>query len=165
MRLIRKICKEQKVLPSSYILQGHVRIERVYFFGGSADVSKGEYQGTTVAIKHLRTSEEDPDGIFKVSIINFTYHRRSATSQRLCREVIPWKHLSHPNVLPLLGVSISTNPHSFRIFSEWMPNGNVMQYARSNPMANRLQLASLLAIPLYSTLVYQELSLLRSCPA
>jgi serine/threonine protein kinase len=128
-------------------------------------VSKGEYQGTIVAIKRLRTGEENPDRIFKVPVINCTYHRRSVIAQRLCREVIPWKHLSHPNVLPLLGVSISTNPYSFRIFTEWMPNGNVMQYARSNPMANRLQLASLLAVPFYSTIVYQELSLLKSCPA
>ena len=70
IRLIRKISKAQKILPSSYILQGHVNIESVYFFGGSADVSKGEYQGRTVAVKCLRTSEGDSNSIFKVSFIN-----------------------------------------------------------------------------------------------
>jgi len=65
---------------------------------------------------------------------------------RLCREIIGWKHLSHPKILPLLGVSMSTNPHCFRILTEWMPNGNVMQYTRSNPEANRLRLVSPIAI-------------------
>ena len=68
---------------------------------------------------------------------------RSVLIQRLCREVLIWKRLSHPNVLPLLGVSMSKNPQYFRIISEWMPNGNVKEYIRSNPKANRLRLVSL----------------------
>ena len=59
--------------------------------------------------------------------------------------MIAWKSLSHPNILPLLGVSISTDPRSFRIVSDWMRNGNVMEYTRSNPEVNRLQLVSPLA--------------------
>ncbi|KAF9783954.1 kinase-like domain-containing protein [Thelephora terrestris] len=62
--------------------------------------------------------------------------------KRLCREVVVWKHLSHPNILPLLGVSFPANPHRFRVLTEWMPNGNIMQYAKSNRTANRLQLLS-----------------------
>jgi len=89
-------------------------------------VSNGEYLGRPVAIKLLKTNEEDFDRVFK----------------RLCREIVPWKHLSHPNILPLLGISASRDPVCFRILSEWMPNGNVMQYARSNPKANRLRLLS-----------------------
>jgi len=45
-----------------------------------------------------------------------------------------------------MGVSVSTNPYSFRIVSAWMQNGNVMEYARSNPGENRLQLVSPLDI-------------------
>ena len=65
---------------------------------------------------------------------------RLLSTQRLCREVLIWKRLSHPNVLPLLGVSVSKSPQHFRIISEWMPNGNVMEYIKSNPEANRLRL-------------------------
>ena len=72
-------------------------------------------------------------------------YRFLVRTQRFCREIIGWKRLSHPNVLPLLGVSVSTDPPSFRIVSEWMRNGNVMEYTRSNPEVNRLQLVSLLA--------------------
>jgi len=53
--------------------------------------------------------------------------------------------LSHPNILPLLGVSFSADPRSFRIISDWMRNGNVMEYTKSNPEVNRLRLVSPLA--------------------
>ena len=62
--------------------------------------------------------------------------------QRLCREIIGWKYLSHPNILPLLGLSVSADPRFFCILTEWMHNGNVIQYAESNPEANRLRLVS-----------------------
>ena len=109
-------------------------------------MSFGEYLGFPVAVKRLKINEEDSDRNFRVPSINSTHYRRSAFAQRLCRETITWKHLSHPNILPLLGVSVSTDLRCFRIFTEWMSGGNVMQYARSNPGANRLRLVNLLAI-------------------
>ena len=48
--------------------------------------------------------------------------------------------------MPLLGVFVSTNTHYFRILTEWMPNGDVLRYARSNPEANRLRLVSFFAV-------------------
>jgi len=84
--------------------------------------------------------------------------------QRLCREIVTWKYLSHPNILSLLGVSVSRDPLCFLILSKWMPNGNVMQYARSNPGANRLRLVGPPAfrrdVPSRSSIT---LSSLRSC--
>ena len=62
------------------------------------------------------------------------------STKQLCREVLIWKRLSHPNILPLLGVSVSKSPQYFRIISEWMPNGNVMEYIKSDPQTNRLRL-------------------------
>ena len=58
--------------------------------------------------------------------------------------------MSHPNILPLLGVFVSKETHQFRILSDWMPNGNLKEYTRSNPEANRLQLVSTLPIALQS---------------
>ncbi|KAF9648137.1 kinase-like protein [Thelephora ganbajun] len=125
--LLSKICKARTIIPSSYVLQKEfISVGRVHYRGGFSDVSNGEYLGCPVAIKCLKVNEEDFDRVFK----------------RLCREIIGWKHLSHPNILPLLGVSVLTDPHCFRILTEWMPNGNVMRYARSNPEANRLRLLS-----------------------
>ena len=84
--------------------------------------------------------------------------------QRLCREIISWKHLSHSNILPLKGVCVSVNPPCFFILSEWMPNGNVMEYTKSNPGANRLRLVSRLQFFPISPFIYPPIipSSLRS---
>ena len=53
-----------------------------------------------------------------------------------------WKHLKHPNIIPLLGVTI--NP--FQLISEWMPSGDLPDYIGRNPSADRLGLVSNLAV-------------------
>ncbi|KAF9778166.1 kinase-like domain-containing protein [Thelephora terrestris] len=126
LRLLSKICEAHSIVPASYIRQQElICMGTVRYRGGFADVRDGEYLGRHVAIKSLRNEGDSPKSF-----------------KRLCREIICWKHLSHPNILPLLGVSISTNRRSFKILTEWMPNGNVKQYTRSNPEANRLKLLS-----------------------
>ena len=145
LRLIRRICEARGIVPSSYTLRGdHIHVGEVQYHGGFSDVSDGEYQGCAVAIKHLKTNKGGSDRIFKVFSTSAVDHHCSLPSQRFCREIIAWKHLSHPNILPLLGVSISANTHRFHILTEWMPNGNIMQYAESNPAANRLRVVSTL---------------------
>ena len=133
------------MLPASYSIQPELtHVGEIGWGGGFADVSKGEHQGRPVAVKHLKIRTVDEfNKVFKVS--NRT---RPGTLQLLsfnpglCWEVLIWKRLSHPNVLPLLGVSMLKNPQYFHIVSEWMPNGNVKEYIRSNPKANRLRLVS-----------------------
>ena len=107
----------------------------------------GEYLGRTVAIKRLRTSERDSDKAFKVPLLA-SFVVVAYFFQWLCREVIAWKYWSHPNVLPFLGVHVSADRHCLSIFTEWMPNGNVVQYTRSNTKANRLQLVRLFVVSL-----------------
>ena len=48
------------------------------------------------------------------------------------------KHFSHPNILPV--VEISEAPFPFCIMTPWMPGGNIIQYTKKNPSANRLML-------------------------
>ena len=144
-QLLYKICKARGILPASYIIQPeHTHVGEFGWRGGFADVSKGEYRGRSVAIKHLRIGRKDEfDNIFKVgNYIQLMHRSCSPSTKQLCREVLIWKRLSHPNVLPLLGVSWSKDPQYFRIISEWMPNGSVMEHIRSNPQTNRLRLAS-----------------------
>ena len=80
-------------------------------------------------------------------------HHHQASTQELCREIISWKHLSHQNILPLLGVTVSADLRCLRILTEWMPNGNVMQFIESNPKENRLRLVSLLVVCVRSLLL------------
>jgi serine/threonine protein kinase len=58
--------------------------------------------------------------------------------QRFCREGVAWKHLRHPNVLPLLGVTVSE--HRFAMVSEWMENGNINEFVGKYRHVNRIML-------------------------
>ena len=49
-----------------------------------------------------------------------------------------WRTLRHPNVLPLIGVTVIEN--RFVMVSEWMVKGNVMEFTKSNTSADRLRL-------------------------
>ena len=49
-----------------------------------------------------------------------------------------WKALRHPNVLPLIGVTMSET--QFAMVSDWMGNGNINDYVKAHPKANRLKL-------------------------
>ena len=97
-----------------------------------------------MAIKHLRIGAKDTfDNVFKVG----NYNRlvdcgRLPSIKQLCREVLIWKRLAHQDVLPLLGVSALEDRQYFRIISEWMPDGNVAEFIKSNPQTNRLRLVS-----------------------
>jgi len=54
--------------------------------------------------------------------------------------IVGWKYVSHPNVLPFLGVSETL--FSFSLISPWLQNGNIIEYIRKHREANRLQLVS-----------------------
>ena len=58
------------------------------------------------------------------------------SSQAFYSSIVRWKYLSHPNLLPFLGVS-ETGP--LTLVSPWMPN-NIIGYTANGVAATRLQL-------------------------
>ena len=66
-------------------------------------------------------------------------HQADRMSQRFCREAMAWSTLRHPNVLPLLGVTMAEG--RLVMVSEWMVNGNINEFLRNN-CADRLELVS-----------------------
>jgi len=58
--------------------------------------------------------------------------------QSFCREGVTWKHLQHPNILPLLGVTL--NEYRFALVSEWMENGNINDFIKRDRDINRAEL-------------------------
>ena len=58
--------------------------------------------------------------------------------QRFCREGVAWRHLRHPNILPLLGVTL--NEHRFALVSEWMEHGNINEFIERDEHINRVEL-------------------------
>jgi len=59
-------------------------------------------------------------------------------AQMFCKEVVTWKALRHPNVLPLLGVTMGKN--LLAMVSEWMVNGNITEFIKAHRDANRFEL-------------------------
>ena len=51
-----------------------------------------------------------------------------------------WKRMTHPNVLPLRGVTIA--PDRLAFVSNFMSNGTLRRYIREHPEADRLGLVS-----------------------
>ena len=49
-----------------------------------------------------------------------------------------WKGLRHPNVLPLLGVTVTEN--RFVMVSEWMEKGNIGEFLKADTNADRFGL-------------------------
>lgn len=57
-----------------------------------------------------------------------------------------WRTLRHPNVLPLLGVTMIDR--RFVMVSEWMDNGNINEFLKNNADADRVELVSALSLSL-----------------
>ena len=53
-----------------------------------------------------------------------------------CKEAAMWKSLKHPNILPLLGATISP----LQLVSVLMPAGDLSKYISRNPDTNRIGL-------------------------
>jgi len=55
---------------------------------------------------------------------------------------VAWGALHHPNVLPLLGVTMSEN--QLVVVAEWMEKGNINEFVKADPNADRLELVCFL---------------------
>ena len=126
---LRNICSIKEALPKSCILRESL-LGCVY---------EGTFDGTKVRIRRVKMCPRgDPQRVKKVCTrrhvspvlrclrIPQTFHQVAAMS----------KHLKHPNIVPLLGVT--TEP--LELISEWMPGGDLLGYIAKHPDADRLSL-------------------------
>jgi len=154
------MCRAHAKLPSSYVIEGGIEREGSHAcaLGGAADVWKGRYYGKLVAIKSLRICRpqgeaEDDAGkgdkkvdkdmrrLMQVQLLISLLSKSGRWTnprQKFCHEAVIWKRLSHPNLLPFLGV----NKTLFRLamVSEWMEHGTILQFVKRNVATNRLKL-------------------------
>ncbi|KAF9645571.1 kinase-like protein [Thelephora ganbajun] len=91
--------------------------------GTWAKVYQGKQDGESVAVKVLRTSNQESPMKLK---------------KRFCKEAILWKHVSCPYVLKLNGVFYHNGVPA--IVTPWMPHGNITEYLENNPKTNRIRL-------------------------
>ncbi|CAE6452267.1 unnamed protein product, partial [Rhizoctonia solani] len=94
--------------------------------GGFGDIWKGKlHDGGKVAIKAWRTS----------TLEQCDYK----TLKRAARELFYWSRMEHPNIHRLQGVIMFRDQY-LGMVSEWMDNGNLHEYLRKQPSADRYQL-------------------------
>ncbi|KAF9647362.1 kinase-like protein [Thelephora ganbajun] len=123
---LMKICKAYCFVPTSHlILDADLQklSDAPFKSEKQSNVWPGAYKGQeTVSIKVLsRYTTDDEEGI----------------KRRLCREAVIWKRMSHPNILPLIGITLSKE---LAVISPWMENENVLAYLKENHKANPVKL-------------------------
>lgn len=129
-------------LPTSYSLSSHLlQIDHEPFApGGSCDVYRGTLRGSKVCIKRIRDVQGKAAQV-RLRCPRFFCMPTNGT-QTFCREAVVWKRLTHPNVLPLLGITLTP----FQFISNWISGGNLLQYVQKHPDADQLRLVSALSI-------------------
>lgn len=59
-----------------------------------------------------------------------------------------WRHLTHPNIVPLLGITLEP----LQLISAWIPGGELTDYIANNPNTNRIALVGVLYLLGWTTL-------------
>ena len=145
MRRLQSICGSRHVLPRSYLIQSE-RLSKgqIIASGGFADAHEAELDGKKVCVKALRVYIRDSEGVTKRVRLYFRSSPATvagmADRQAFYREVVVWKRLQHPNIVPFLGIPANIPP--FEIVCDWMENDRITEYVKKNPDVNRVDLVS-----------------------
>ena len=148
---LRRLAERHGLLPSRMRISGGIEIsDELLASTGLADLRSGRYRGRTVAIKTLRVTARDD--FVRIRKVRTGVDSRGVVStvplQQFCKEVVLWSTLSHQNILKLVGVQDDARRRQFSIVSEWMLNGNIMDFIENNH-ANRLELVRVITFPRY----------------
>ncbi|KAF9791050.1 kinase-like domain-containing protein, partial [Thelephora terrestris] len=121
-----RTCGRHALLPKNLRISiDYDKTSDALYNGGYADVWKGRYLGRDVAVKVLRSySTSDLQKVIG----------------GFCKEVVTWRTLHHPNVLGLIGVTMTET--KFAMISDWMANRNIRDFVKENPGANRFELVN-----------------------
>lgn len=115
--------------------------------GGSyGAVYKGLREGQLVAIKKLTALTRELE---RLPVVRPRASRGSAlylcwlSVKRLAREFLSMRELSHPNILPLIAVSVGlgVKDPSYMIFP-WASNGNTRTYVNGKSFETRMRIVS-----------------------
>ena len=149
-RYLARVCGWHGILPNSVVISDY-QFETLLDEGGNGMVSTGKYNGQKVAIKALKFYQSDDPAkkrertkVRYPVLVGYPGYADAdhPIVQQFCKEVVIWKNLSHPNILPFIGAALATEPNSekYEIVSEFMKNGNIMRFMERNPGVNRLEL-------------------------
>ncbi|KAK1218746.1 MAP kinase kinase kinase activity protein [Marasmius sp. AFHP31] len=94
--------------------------------GGFSDIWKGSHGTQTVCLKVLRVHAQGRQR--KKDMLVKAFHK----------EALLWTRLSHPNLLPFVGVNTTLFPQGFCLVSPWMENGDIIGFLELHPGHDRL---------------------------
>jgi serine/threonine protein kinase len=72
----------------------------------------------------------------------------SRIPQTFHQVTVAWKHLTHPNIVPLLGATVDPP----QLISDRMPGGDLTEYISTHPDTDRTSLVSDVSASLYELL-------------
>ncbi|KAH8832255.1 kinase-like domain-containing protein [Flagelloscypha sp. PMI_526] len=124
LRWLRMLARSQGRLPLSFYLSGLQNGSEQIGGGGFSDVFVGKYRSQQVCLKVLRVFQSEG--------------HKERVIKEFCKEALMWRQLTHPNVLPFLGVTETLFPGKFCLVSPLMKHGNVMSFLEANPAHDRL---------------------------
>ena len=142
MAALGAACSVTGLLPSSIVLSEGLkkRGNTPMTSAGLVDTWLGDYGHRGVFINAFRNhSIQDLKEAKKVHVTWMTVvPQTERTLQILWKEVVIWKRLSHPNVLPFHGVNMTL--FQLALVYDRGERGNIIQYVMSHPEASRTKL-------------------------
>ncbi|KAH7918869.1 kinase-like protein [Leucogyrophana mollusca] len=134
VKTLVELSKRSGLYPQRLLLP-NIDIRGDQVDGGTfGDVWKGDLDGRPVAVKKMR--------VFRSSEVR-------ELMKAYTKEAVLWAQLSSPFVVPFCGVYCTNEPSPRAcLVSPWMDNGNLPQYLKDNPKADRLQLMQDVALGL-----------------
>jgi serine/threonine protein kinase len=160
LKTLRRICGGKALLPRSVQIPMDLDVRPEPFAqGGFGDMYNGTLHGSRVCVKRLRVHRENAlESVMKVrSMPSLSLSVISRISQAFCQEVVMWKSLNHPNIVPLLGATISP---SLQLISSWMSGGQLPTYIKEHPDARLIWLVRIFH---YVCSVLTPLQAVRRC--
>ncbi|KAJ7654133.1 kinase-like domain-containing protein [Mycena polygramma] len=122
-RILHKLPEFCDQLPFSLFISGVTgRGNYPTFAGASMDLYRATYANKTVALKRMRLSNN--------SVI------QDGTHLKFCHELMVWKDLRHPHILPFIGIDHESFPSSLCLVSPWMEQGSILDYLKNHGRAN-----------------------------
>jgi serine/threonine protein kinase len=140
---LRYWCRISGELPASCkfpdFVDFDIRLGHPHSSTSSSDVYKGEYLGVPVAVKIPRFHADNQSRAHRVRPPLHVCVCTDISGQAFRNEVVTWKCLRHPNIVPFMGIS-SISPVC--LVSEWMPEGTLLAFLKRNPEEHRIKYVS-----------------------
>ena len=139
-----RLSKLSKLYPECLTITDLEWDDYVLDSGHFGEIFKGRSRNQAICLKIIKVNRKTQiKHLLKVGLFDAFNNRKclKVTSQAVFKEALLWGHLSHPNILPFYGIYHLQDKHGRIAFvSPWMENGNVTEYLKRHPLANRLLL-------------------------